>query len=69
MGLLHEKGARLSYCDPFVPTLAGRTWPGGYDLQSETLDDPSIFSDVDCVAILTDHRGVDYQAHGGGSTA
>jgi UDP-N-acetyl-D-glucosamine dehydrogenase len=61
MGLLHQKGARLSYCDPFVPVLAGRAWGGGFDLRSETLDNPSIFSDFDCVAILTDHRGVDYK--------
>ncbi|HWC17283.1 MAG TPA: nucleotide sugar dehydrogenase, partial [Terriglobales bacterium] len=31
MGLLHQKGARLSYADPHVPALAGRAWPGGYD--------------------------------------
>jgi UDP-N-acetyl-D-glucosamine dehydrogenase len=61
MGLLHQKGARLSYCDPFVSVLTGRGWAGGYDLHSEALDDPSMFSDFDCVAILTDHRGVDYQ--------
>jgi UDP-N-acetyl-D-glucosamine dehydrogenase len=59
MGLLHEAGARLSYSDPFVPTLAGPRWPGGYDLISQPLT-PAILSGIDCVAILTDHRSVDY---------
>jgi len=57
MGILHEKGARLSYVDPFVPRLAGRQWPGGYDLQSCGFDTVSC---VDCVAVLTDHRSFDY---------
>jgi UDP-N-acetyl-D-glucosamine dehydrogenase len=60
MGLLHERGARLSYVDPFVPTLSARSWKGGYDLESATLDVAAL-ADVDCVAILTDHRAVDYQ--------
>jgi UDP-N-acetyl-D-glucosamine dehydrogenase len=60
MGLLNKRGARLSYVDPFVPKLAGRSWPGGYDLESRPID-PSTFAEVDCVAILTDHRVVDYR--------
>ena len=59
MGLLHEKGARLSYIDPYVPRLAARQWPGRYDLQSEGFD---TLSSADCVAILTDHRAFDYDA-------
>jgi UDP-N-acetyl-D-glucosamine dehydrogenase len=61
MGLLHERGARLSYVDPFVPTLSGRAWPGGYDLKSRPIE-ASTFADADCVVILTDHRIVDYRA-------
>jgi len=61
MGLLHERGARISYVDPFVPTLAARSWKGGYDLESGTLD-PVALAEVDCVAILTDHRIIDYPA-------
>jgi UDP-N-acetyl-D-mannosaminuronate dehydrogenase len=38
-----------------------RAWKGGYDLASSTLD-PAVLAEVDCVAILTDHRIVDYQA-------
>src|SRR4051812_25625702 len=61
MGLLHERGARLSYVDPFVPTLAGRAWKGGYDLESAALDSAALAS-LDCVAILTDHRSIDFEA-------
>jgi UDP-N-acetyl-D-glucosamine dehydrogenase len=57
MGLLHQKGARLLYTDPYVPQLAGTGWPGGYDLHSVPLDGRLR---VDCIAILTDHRAVDY---------
>ena len=61
MGLLHQKGARLSYFDPFVPVLAGHAWPGGYDLESTALS-ASTLACVDGVAILTDHRNIDYEA-------
>jgi UDP-N-acetyl-D-glucosamine dehydrogenase len=61
MALLHQKGARLSYADPYVPTLAARSWLGGYDLASVSLT-PETLAAVDCVAILTDHRAFDYDA-------
>jgi UDP-N-acetyl-D-glucosamine dehydrogenase len=60
MGLLHQKGVRVSYSDPFVPALSGRSWPGGYDLTSRALS-PSTLADVDCVAIVTDHSSTDYE--------
>src|SRR5439155_18636 len=63
MGLLHQTGARLSYSDPHVPALAGRAWPGGYDLRSTPLDVATL-GIVDCVAILTDHRSFDFEALG-----
>ena len=59
MGLLHRKGARLCYTDPHVPTLAGRSWVGGYDLESTPISAKAL-ADVDCVAILTEHSGLDY---------
>jgi UDP-N-acetyl-D-glucosamine dehydrogenase len=59
MGLLHQAGVRLSYFDPFVPNLSGRGWPGNYDLASQPLA-PSTLRQVDCVAILTNHRAIDY---------
>jgi UDP-N-acetyl-D-glucosamine dehydrogenase len=61
MGVLHQKGARLSYSDPHVPRLPGRAWPGAYDLVSVPLDARAL-AQADCVAILTDHRAFDYAA-------
>ena len=61
MGLLHQQGARLQYADPLVPRLAGRSWLGGYDLESLPLD-PATIARADCVAILTDHTAFDYDA-------
>jgi UDP-N-acetyl-D-glucosamine dehydrogenase len=61
MSILHQKGARLSYVDPYVPKLPAREWAGGYDLTSLG-NDHATFAGVDCVAILTDHRAFDYSA-------
>src|SRR5207248_1754460 len=55
MGLLHQKGARLSYADPHVPELPAAAWPGAYDLAAVPIDQATLAA-VDCVAILTDHR-------------
>jgi len=59
MALLHQKGARVRYADPYVPTLAARAWHGGFDMQTEPLTAAAI-AGADCVAILTEHRTVDY---------
>jgi UDP-N-acetyl-D-glucosamine dehydrogenase len=59
MGLLHEAGARVSYADPYVPKLSASQWSGHYDLESQPLT-AAAMAGVDCVAILTDHRSVDY---------
>ena len=59
MGLLHQKGARLSYTDPHVAEVLGHQWPGGYTLQSRAVN-PATVSSADCVVILTDHRAFDY---------
>jgi UDP-N-acetyl-D-glucosamine dehydrogenase len=61
MGELYRKGARVSYTDPFVPVLSGRAWAGGHELESTDLA-AGLPPDVDCVAILTDHRSIDYDA-------
>jgi UDP-N-acetyl-D-glucosamine dehydrogenase len=59
MGLLKSRGAELSYSDPHVPTLDGRLWPQGVDL--EHLDLRSIASEAyDCVVIVTEHSAFDY---------
>jgi UDP-N-acetyl-D-glucosamine dehydrogenase len=60
MTLLHERGARVRYADPYVPVLAARQWHGGFEVRSEPLT-PQAISDADCVAILTEHRNVDYE--------
>jgi UDP-N-acetyl-D-glucosamine dehydrogenase len=60
MAVLKEKGASVSYSDPFVPTLSARAWPGGSDLHSTPLD-PATLAGFDCIAILTDHRIIDYK--------
>jgi UDP-N-acetyl-D-glucosamine dehydrogenase len=59
MALLHQKGAHVRYADPYVPALAARAWHGGFDMQTEPLT-PAALAEADCVAILTEHRSVDY---------
>jgi UDP-N-acetyl-D-glucosamine dehydrogenase len=59
MALLHQKGAKVRYADPYVPALPARAWHGGFDMQTEALT-PAAIADADCVAILTEHRTVDY---------
>ncbi len=60
MALLHQKGATVKYADPYVPHLAARAWHGAFDVQSELLTVEAIAA-ADCVAILTEHRAVDYE--------
>ncbi len=59
MTLLREKGATVRYADPYVPVLLGRQWHGGFDMVTEPLT-PEALAAADCVAILTDHRIIDY---------
>ncbi len=61
MGLLHGKGAKVSYADPFVPEVHGRDWSGRYDLKAVDLTRGSI-AQYDCVVIVTDHKAFDYDA-------
>jgi UDP-N-acetyl-D-glucosamine dehydrogenase len=58
MKLLHEKGARVAYADPYVPRLPGRRWAGGSDLAAVDLE--ASLDGFDCIAILTDHSAFDY---------
>jgi UDP-N-acetyl-D-glucosamine dehydrogenase len=58
MGLLHARGARVSYCDPHVPAIAGRDWPGGVDLHAIPLDRVATLT-LDCAVVLTDHGAFD----------
>ena len=56
MHLLMSRGARVTYSDPYVPSLK----VDGCTLASQDLD-VSLMS-CDCAAIITDHGSVDYQA-------
>ena len=57
MRLLQEKGAVLSYSDPYIPVIR----EDGLELDSLPLRNGWLGS-VDCVAILTNHREFDYPA-------
>jgi UDP-N-acetyl-D-glucosamine dehydrogenase len=59
MAVLHQRGGRVSYHDPYLPDLRARDWPGGVDLQSVPLT-PEALSAADCVVIITDHRVTDF---------
>ena len=61
MGLLHAKGAVVSYADPFVPEVHGREWSGRFDIQAVEMTRGSL-AQYDAVVILTDHKAFDYAA-------
>jgi UDP-N-acetyl-D-glucosamine dehydrogenase len=61
MGLLHAKGARVSYADPYVAEVHGREWAGGFDIRAVDLDRGAI-GQYDCVVIATEHKAFDYAA-------
>jgi UDP-N-acetyl-D-glucosamine dehydrogenase len=59
LATLERKGARLTYHDPYVPSLVAGEWPGPQDLASIPLSAETLAA-ADCVVILTDHRVFDY---------
>jgi UDP-N-acetyl-D-glucosamine dehydrogenase len=61
MGLLHAKGAKVDYVDPFVPEVHGREWSGRCDIRSVDLT-RGLYAEYDCVVIVTDHKSFDYNA-------
>jgi UDP-N-acetyl-D-glucosamine dehydrogenase len=61
MGLLHAKGATVSYADPFVAEVRGREWAGGFDIQAVEMVKGAI-AQYDCVVIATEHKAFDYVA-------
>ena len=61
MAVLRQKGADVSYHDPYAPHLAAREWPAGVDMHSVTFS-PDTLSAADCVVIITDHRVFDHAA-------
>lgn len=56
MLLLQRRGARITYSDPFVPSLN----VDGVALTARPLY-PAI-KEADCIAIVTDHSGIDYRS-------
>jgi UDP-N-acetyl-D-glucosamine dehydrogenase len=54
--LLQERGAVVSYHDPHVADLTHE----GFDLRSEALSD-RVLNQADCVVIVTDHAGYEWQ--------
>jgi UDP-N-acetyl-D-glucosamine dehydrogenase len=61
MGLLHARGAHVSYVDSFVPEVHAREWSGRFDIRSTAVERGS-FGRYDCIVIVTDHTDFDYQA-------
>ena len=59
MAVLRQKGARISYHDPYAPKLPAHEWPGGVDMKSIDLTDDALTS-ADCAVIITDHKTFDY---------
>jgi UDP-N-acetyl-D-glucosamine dehydrogenase len=55
--LLQEKGARVSYSDPYVPVIK---MDSGSNMKAVPLNDKTLKSS-DCVAIITDHSNFNYQ--------
>jgi UDP-N-acetyl-D-glucosamine dehydrogenase len=56
--LLHEKGCRLSYSDPYVPLFTGgRRYP--MRLESTPVS-TEVLKNADCVLVVTDHDAFDY---------
>jgi UDP-N-acetyl-D-glucosamine dehydrogenase len=58
--LLNERGAVVSYHDPYVPYSGGhRNYPG-WEMASVDLTEENLTS-FDCVVITTDHSNIDYE--------
>jgi UDP-N-acetyl-D-glucosamine dehydrogenase len=55
MKILKDKGAVLSYSDPYIPSIRDE----GFELDSLELTN-GYLGGVDCVVILTDHKELDY---------
>ncbi len=57
MRLLQEKGARVRYHDPFIPSIR---LDGARPVRSVSFNNNEIAS-YDCVVIVTNHSGIDYK--------
>jgi UDP-N-acetyl-D-glucosamine dehydrogenase len=61
MGLLLDRGANISYVDPYVAEVHAREWSGRYDIKGIEVPRGS-FGRYDCIVIITDHKTFDYDA-------
>src|SRR5690606_33774739 len=61
MHLLQQRGATVSYHDPYCPAIRddGHTPLSGLPLVSQPLS-PSVLAAADCIVIATDHSAIDY---------
>jgi UDP-N-acetyl-D-glucosamine dehydrogenase len=59
MGLLHSRGATITYADPYVPEIEAREWSGRIPLNAVNVSRGS-FAAYDCIVVVTDHRTFDY---------
>ncbi len=62
MGLLHARGADVSYVDPHVPEVHGREWSGRFDIKARRRRAAVDFGKYDCIVVVTDHKSFDYEA-------
>ena len=54
---MRERGAKLTYSDPFVPRLSEKT------IVLDAVDpEVALETGIDCAVITTDHPGIDYEA-------
>ena len=59
MNILHEKGAEVSYYDPFIPVIekhAGAEWEGQHSIDWN----PETLAHYTAAVVCTPHKGVDY---------
>src|SRR5262245_41780051 len=61
MGLLHARGAMVSYVDPYVEEVGRQEWSGRCDIRSVRVARGG-YAQYDCVVIITDHKVFDYDA-------
>jgi len=61
MGLLHSRGATVSYIDPHVREVPAREWAGRFDIKASSIARGS-FGAYDCIVVVTDHTTFDYAA-------
>jgi UDP-N-acetyl-D-glucosamine dehydrogenase len=59
MGLLHARGASITYADPYVPEIDAREWSGRIALKAVNVSRGS-FGAYDCIVVVTDHKAFDY---------